>query len=98
MNTTTAIEIFDDEAAPSVTVINPIGQTIKIYSQKEMKNLTITLSSITGSLICKWNSISFSENGEISLIIDKIIDEGIYLLSYSNNEISCTKKLIKTAN
>jgi len=95
MNTTTSIENSNNTRTQSVNVINPFVQTIKIYSEKEMKNLTLKLSSINGSLICKWESISISQNGEISLTIDKIIDEGIYFLSYSNNEINCTNKLIK---
>src|SRR6185436_2941110 len=95
MNTSTGINNSENSSGEFISVINPFNQTIILSSEKEIKNLTLTLYSVTGNMLFNWNSISVNKNGHVSLPVTNHLTDGIYFLNYSNDKISGNKKLVK---
>ena len=81
-----------------ISIINPFDQSISIRSKKEMKNLTVLLYSITGNLLYEWKHVSINKNELVSLLIAGHLADGAYFLSYSNDEQTGYKKLVKLNN
>ncbi|HKR03131.1 MAG TPA: aryl-sulfate sulfotransferase [Bacteroidia bacterium] len=98
MNTATGMNDLHSTTDKFISVNNPFNQTILLNSGKEIKNLTVTLYSITGNELFKWDAVSIHEKGQVNLPVNGHLPVGIYFLNYSNNEINGIEKLIKLNN
>jgi arylsulfotransferase ASST len=95
---TTGITDFNISTDELISVTNPFNKAISLAAEKEIKNLTVLLYSITGTILYKWDVVSIPGKGQVTLPLRSDLPGGVYFLNYSTNKISGNKKLIKLSD
>lgn len=75
----------------AVTVQNPVGNNVEIFSSKPISNATVAIVAINGKVVFSKTNQTIEGSYQIPVTIAK----GMYLLRISNNEGKTNKKLLK---
>ena len=75
----------------NIFVKNPVGNSIEIYSNYSLENVSITITDVLGKTIYSKDNLMMNEMLEIPISLSK----GIYMLTLSSDKGKTTKKLIK---
>ncbi len=90
----TGINELNSVSNTTIKVVNPITSELLIETSQDLLNSSIELMDITGRSVAKFSNVHLIGNSQVSLVIDKSLSQGIYILAIKSSQQNFTLKLI----